>query len=61
MKRFICIVVDMKTKADLKEYELSARDKWEAEAEARAYYKIAAHYTPRLPPIDDVFFDLVAL
>lgn len=61
MKKFICIVVDAESKTDLKEYEISANYDWEALYKAKAQFKLASHYTPRLPPIESVIFDLVEI
>lgn len=61
MAKFLCIVVDAINKKDVKEYTLCARDKLEAEIQAKGNYKIEAHYTPRLPPVEYCHFDLVCI
>ncbi len=61
MAKFLCIVVDVINKKDVKEYTLSARDKLEAEIQAKNIYKIESHYTPRLPPVEDCHFDLCCI
>ena len=58
MKDFICIVVDKKTRADVKEYSLVARDELHAQLEVKRIYKIHAQYTPRLPSFEEVIFEI---
>ena len=61
MKKFLCIFIDLATRKDVKEYTISAYDKWAAEADAKALYRVASHYTPKLPDIESTILDAVEI